>query len=522
MRKLASVMVCAFLALSVPSPAQQPDPIRTAAEALGAINLTSLGFTGLGANFSVGQNASPGEPWPRVTIKNYAAAINYDVPGMRVEVVREQGSVPPRGGGVPFVGEQRFIEFLNFLNGGYAWNVPLAPSPPPEKGSPAPPLAAGPPRFVEQAPQPLPATVSERLLQIWLTPHGFLKAALANKAAARRVGDRTEITFTLDGKFRFIGTLNRMNQVERVQTWIANPVLGDMSLEAQYSDYERADGGVWFPGRITQKQGGYPSLDLWIFSVRPNVSVDIATPDVVRTSKLAPIQVEVQKIADGVHYLTGGSHHSVAIEMRDHVVLVEGPLNEERSLAVIAKLNETIPGKPIRFVVNTHHHFDHSGGLRTYADLGATIVTHELNRAFYEKAWAVPRTLGPDRLAQSRRAPVFQTFTDRHTLSDGARTIEIHRIANSPHHDGFAMVYLPAEKLLIEADAYTPPPPPPPAASGAPPSPPPFAAQGPVVNPTTRNLYENIRRLKLDVERIAALHGPRLATLDDLAEVSGR
>jgi glyoxylase-like metal-dependent hydrolase (beta-lactamase superfamily II) len=520
MNRLPIVAASFIVALAVSSPAQQPDPIRAAAETLGAINLTSLRFTGLGANFSVGQSASPGEPWPRVTIKSYAAAINYDVPSMRVEMVREQGSIPPRGGGVPFTGEQRFIEFVS---GSYAWNVPLAPPPPPDKNAPppAPPPIVGAPRFVEQEPQPQPAAATERLLQVWLTPHGFLRAALANKAATRRVDNGTEVSFIMDARFRFTGLLNRMNQVERVQTWAANPVLGDMPIEVLYSEYERID-GIWFPGRIIQKQGGHPSLDLWVFSVQPNPPVDIATPDAVRSATQPPVRVEVQKIAEGVHYLTGGSHHSVAIEMRDHFVVVEGPLSEERSLAVIAKINETIPGKPIRFVVNTHHHFDHSGGLRTYADLGATIVTHELNRAYFEKAWTAPRTLGPDRLAQSRKAPVFQTFTDRHTLSDGARTIEIHRIANSPHHDGFAMVYLPAEKLLVEADAYTPPPPPPATASPPQAAPLAVAPQGPVVNPTTRNLYENIRRLKLDVERIAALHGTRLATMDDLAEVSGR
>jgi glyoxylase-like metal-dependent hydrolase (beta-lactamase superfamily II) len=507
-----------IVALAVSSPAQQPDPIRAAAEALGAVNLTSLRFTGLGANFSVGQSPSPAEPWPRVTVKNYAATINYDVPGMRVEMVREQGSIPPRGGGVPFTGEQRFIEFVS---GSYAWNVPMA-APPPPASPPATAPAASAARFVEQAPQPQPAAAAERMLQIWLTPHGFLKAALANKATIRRVDDGTEVSFTMDGKYKFTGTLNRMNQVERVQTWLANSVLGDMPIEAVYSDYESHDGGIGFPGRIIQKQGGYPSLDLWIFSVQPNAPVDVAPPESVRSAAPPPVRVEAQKIAEGVHYLTGGSHHSVAIEMRDHVVVVEGPLNEERSLAVIAKVKETVPGKPIRFVVNTHHHFDHSGGLRTYADLGATIVTHELNRAYYEKAWTAPRTLGPDRLAQSRRLPVFQTFTDKQTLSDGVRTIEIHRIANSPHHEGFAMVYLPAEKLLIEADAYTPPPVTPTAAAAAPASPAAVAPQGPVVNPTTRNLYENIRRLKLDVERIAALHGPRLATMDDLADVSGR
>ena len=154
--------------------------------------------------------------------------------------------------------------------------------------------------------------------------------------------------------------------------------------------------------RIIQKQGGYPSLDLWISAVQPNVPVEIATPDSVRsaaTSAAPAVRVDIQRIADGVHYLTGGSHHSVAIEMRDHVVLVEAPLDADRSRAVIAKVNEAIPGKPIRFVINTHHHFDHAGGLRTYAEQGATIVTHEMNRAYYEKVWgqAQPR---------SRRSPI--------------------------------------------------------------------------------------------------------------------
>jgi glyoxylase-like metal-dependent hydrolase (beta-lactamase superfamily II) len=147
-------------------------------------------------------------------------------------------------------------------------------------------------------------------------------------------------------------------------------------------------------------------------------------------------------------------------------------------------------------------HFDHSGGLRTYVDEGATIVTHEMNRAYYEQAWAAPHTLNPDRLAQSGKAVTFETFTDKHVLTDGKRAIEIHQIAGGGHNDAFAMVYLPAEKILSEADAFTPP------AANAPPP--------PAVNPFSVNLNENIVRLKLDVRQIAALHGPRVATMADL------
>jgi len=91
------------------------------------------------------------------------------------------------------------------------------------------------------------------------------------------------------------------------------------------------------------------------------------------------------------------SRHSVAIDQADHIVVVDAPLDEERSLAVIAKVKETIPNKPIKYLINTHAHFDHAGGLRTYVYEGATIVTLPMKQAFYERAWRAPRTLHPDR-----------------------------------------------------------------------------------------------------------------------------
>jgi glyoxylase-like metal-dependent hydrolase (beta-lactamase superfamily II) len=153
-------------------------------------------------------------------------------------------------------------------------------------------------------------------------------------------------------------------------------------------------------------------------------------------------------------------------------------------------------------------HFDHSGGLRTYVDEGATIVTHALNKAYYEKAWSAPRTLNPDQLAKSNKTATFETFSDKHVLTDGRRSIEIYPIAGSGHNDAFAMVYLPAEKILVEVDAYAPP-----AGNAPPPA---------VPSPFAVNLYDNIQKLKLDVRQIAALHGPRVATLNDLRAFIGQ
>src|SRR6185503_17356962 len=204
-------------------------------------------------------------------------------------------------------------------------------------------------------------------------------------------------------------------------------------------------------------QGGYPVLDITVSSVTANPAVDIAVPETVRAYTAPAVNVEMEKLADGVFYVKGGSHHSIAIDQRDHIVVVEAPQSEARSAAVIAKVKETIPNKLIKYLVNSHVHFDHSGGVRTFVDEGATIVTHQDNKAYYEKAWAAPHTINPDKLAQSKKTATFETFTDKHVLTDGRRTIEIHKIAGGGHNDAFAMVYLPKEKILIEGDAYTPP-----------------------------------------------------------------
>src|SRR6266545_4207449 len=130
------------------------------------------------------------------------------------------------------------------------------------------------------------------------------------------------------------------------------------------------------------------------------------------------------------------------------------------------------------------HHFDHSGGLRAFAGEGITVITHEISRAYIEKTLAAPATLKPDHLAKSGRKPVVEGVRDRRVLTDGARTVEIHHIAGNAHADGLLMVYLPKEKLLSEADVYTPP------AANTPPAMPP--------SPFTLNFVDNLKRLGLN------------------------
>jgi glyoxylase-like metal-dependent hydrolase (beta-lactamase superfamily II) len=309
-------------------------------------------------------------------------------------------------------------------------------------------------------------------------------------------------------------TLNGKNLVERVEVRSDNPVLGDIVTETTYADYKdltEAKSDVLFPTHIVQRQGGFPVLDLTITKTDTNNPyVILPTPENVEKAGAQqtppPVKVDTQKVAEGVWYLTGGTHHSVAVEFKDHVVLVECPLNDARALAVVDAIKKTIPNKPIKYVVNTHHHFDHSGGLRACVAEGATIITQESNKAYYEKLWAMPHTLSPDRLARSPRKAAIEAVAGRRVLADAARTLELYRLEGSDHADTMLIAYLPKEKILVEADVYNP------AAPNAP--------AGPVVKENVV-LYDNLLRLKLDVQQIAPIHG-RLMSITDLRAAIGR
>jgi glyoxylase-like metal-dependent hydrolase (beta-lactamase superfamily II) len=473
------VFTLALLLLPAPMAAYAQDARATlegAARALGASGLTSIEIKGSGSNFALGQSHVPGAPWPRFNLTSFTRTVNYETASMRDALVRTQAEDPPRGGGLqPVRGEQRQTFFVS---GDHAWNV------------------------TAEAALPAPITLAERQMQMWLTPHGVVKAAMANRAT---VQGRT-VSFAVPRRFTAKAFLDGRGLVERVEAVLAHPVAGELPVQVSYADY-RDFGGVKFPTRIRQSAGGFPTLDVTITEVRPNAAADIETPPTVRGTTGFYARVANQMVADGVWYITGGSHHSVAVEMSDHVVVVEGPLNDERALAVIAEVRSLVPTKPIRYVVNSHHHYDHSGGLRAFAGEGVTIITHESNRSFFERTLATAATIERDHLARSGRTAAVEGVRERRVLTDGTRVLEIHHIAGNLHHDGLLLVYLPKQKLLIEADAFTPGP-----ANAPPPTP---------ANPYSVNLADNVARLGLTVDQILPLHG-RIVPFSELARAIGR
>ena len=324
-------------------------------------------------------------------------------------------------------------------------------------------------------------------------------------AAARTVDGKamTAVSFAVPGQYRATALINVAGMVQQIDSVMPHPVSGDTASSIVFSDYKDF-GGVKFPARIQQSMGGFPVLDLAVNDVKPNAPAGIEVPALVTAFAERVVATEAAK---GVWFLAGGSHNSVAIEMKDHIMVVESPLYDGRAVPTLQEAKKVAGNKPIRFVVNSHHHFDHAGGLRAAVAEGATLVTSELARPFYESTMANPNSIKPDAMQRSGKKAVVTGVTSKRTFTDGDRVVEVYYIDGSVHAQGFMMVYLPKEKMLIEADAYTP---------GAPNTPTPA-----VPNALHVNLVQNMERLKLDVTQILPLHG-RVVPVAELYTAIGK
>jgi hypothetical protein len=375
LQKLALVLALAFVC-GFRSEARGSD-LQQIADALDVSTIKTFQFGANGTMYSLGQSTSPAAPWPRSFVKSMTRAYDFTAGAMRDEMVRMSAE------GLTVGPEQQTV---TLVSGEHAWNMAGKDTVP---------------RLFE---------ANERAHQIVISPHGILRAAFANNAAVTKktVEGRpmTVISFTDRGKHKVVAYANEQDAIERVESSYGHPVAGDIKVVTYYGPY-RDFAGVKFPTKIIQYQDDKPTLDLTVTAVRANPPVDIQVPAHVRSD---PVPLKSEKVADGLWYLTGISAYSVLIEMKDYLIVVEAPHGEQRSLAVMGEVKKLVPNKPIKYLINTHHHFDHAAGIRTYAAEGVTIVTHEVNRPYFERAALNSWNLAPDRLAKSKKSRCFKPW----------------------------------------------------------------------------------------------------------------
>ena len=357
-------------------------------------------------------------------------------------------------------------------------------------------------------------------LELYITPWGFLKgAAASNTTVSRRSVDGRNYTVltwspavkAASGRDYVInGYVNDRNLLERVETWLGENIMGDMHILATYSGWKDFGGGAMAPAKIVQTRGGWPFFEVDVTAARINPA-DVATlasappppagrggpgggaPGGAGRGAAAggppPMTVTTEKLGDGiVRFTTGaGSYDSIFVDFGDHLVMLEAGQNEARALAYLAEAKKMFPGKPIRWVVPTHPHSDHTGGIPPVVADGANILTHQNNRQFFERALNTPRTLLTDTFAKNPRKVQVETFGDRRTLSGAGRTVELYHVSPVPHSNGMIVAYFPKEKILFQGDFSLP-------------------ADGQPANDHVMALAPVLDKLKLDYERYINVH----------------
>lgn len=493
---LSSTLVTAIvlLVLAAHAAAQDARPIVQAAlHALHGENVDSVEVNGKGFDALLGQAYDGDSPWPRFALTRFDLAVDYAQDYLRDERIRVQSQNPPLGGGNQPIGEQRQTQFYR---NGTAWN--LGPG-----GSAS---AAQPERDLRRA------EVARRL-QILFTPLGFLRAALQASISVRteRAGDKSQtiLSFLTGDGIPLEGILDEQYRLQRILTFVDTPVLGDVVLDTTFSGYKDL-GGLNYPSHIVQSEGGYPILDVTITAVKTNSVIVQDLPQLIRSARSDKHSPSLPQLyGKGIWIVSGEDYHaskSILVEFKDYLLVIEAPDSEERSLAVIDAVHKLVPGKPIRYIVNTHTHFDHSGGLRTYAAEGAAIVTWRGNVPYYQQAWSNPHTIHPDRLALSAKTPVFEGLTGSRTFSDGKQEIVVFNYAGNFHSPGMLAVYLPRQRALIEADSFNPQP---------------DASDPPTAIPNLVQFNEAVQRLGLAVDEVIPIHGrvaPYAEILRDIGE----
>ncbi|HEY6003970.1 MAG TPA: MBL fold metallo-hydrolase [Anaeromyxobacter sp.] len=192
----------------------------------------------------------------------------------------------------------------------------------------------------------------------------------------------------------------------------------------------------------------------WVIR-RPNIGTYLDSDAISYDPQANPGGLKLVEVAPGVQHVVGGSHNSLIVDLGDAIAVVDAPVGEAQSRFTIDSAKAKYPGKPIKYLVLTHHHMDHAGGARSYVAEGATLVVGAGNGEHFRRALAASDRLGPGVLAQNPRRAEIMEVADKAVLGTGSRTLEVYKLDN-PHVESMLMAYVPSAKVGFVADVWSP------------------------------------------------------------------
>jgi len=443
--------------------------LASAADAVGGkdkiMALGTLTIEGEGTNTNLGQNLTPEAPLTLWKVTGFSESFDPEKGRMHIEQVRTAQ--------FPFAMDTT-VRDNRSLDGDVAWDTD-------QNGTAT--------RATQRA-------ALERRLELLHHPITILRAAFDPSAKVgnyrrRGLDEQIDIT-TLNGDTVTLSVAMDTHLPVSVTSRADQPNLGDVPIETKFLDYEDR-GGLKLPRHLVSTIDKWRRSDILVSKNSIDAPVNLTAPGAMRAALPAPanppVSVTVELVSPGVWWLNGdGNHHSVVIEFSDHLTLFEVPTSESRAKAVIEKARSLSFGKPLTEVIVSHHHFDHSAGLRTAVAEGLAVITQHGNLAFFKDLIARPHTMVPDELAMSLSPPPVQinVVDDEVTLKDDFMELDLYHVKNNNHADTLLMGWLPREHILIQADLYD---------------------SGWQRFPWADNLRENVELRKLKPEKDVPIHG---------------
>jgi hypothetical protein len=436
MRSSIWILSAAFLAQAS---AQTPESamIQSAADALGGLDrvraVRLLVIEGEGVNPNVGQNRNPDDPLPDWKVTEYRKTIDLVHARMRLEQRRQAQFAFSMANDV----RQNMV-----LDGGIAFNVDAA-----GKASRAPESA-----------------VRDRRIEMLDNPVSIVRAALEPGTRLSRLRPEANLQLvdltTAPGDHLTLAVDAKTHLPASLRWLSASDNLGDIHNETFFQDYETV-AGLKLPKHYLTKIDfrNYTTADIRVSkNSLDGDSGNLAAPEAIAAAKLpvpAPFTAHPVAVAPGIWWLQcSGNHSSTLYEFADHLTLFEAPSSAALARVVIDAARSVAPSKPLTEIIISHHHFDHTGGLRTVIAEGLTIISHKDNEQFFRELAARQATLRPDELARRPAMLKFKGVGQHAVLKDASMEVELYQLKDNIHSGLNLVAWVPRYRFLSQSDLF--------------------------------------------------------------------
>ena len=287
-----------------------------------------------------------------------------------------------------------------------------------------------------------------------------------------------------DGRTTFVIMFDRATHLPAViRTFDEDDMRGDSAFDLALADWQPV-GDVKIAHSLTYKLNDVQIARLTYTSVVPNPTFApemFALPDGIKGTARPPatgpvryqpvlrqlfagrnveeeagtapgvVRLRLVELAPDVQQVEGGTQNSLIVAMKDGIAVFDAPGGEAQSKWTINAAKTKYPGKPLKYLILTHHHMEQAAGVRTYMAEGATIMVPKPDKKYFVDIALRPHKLMPDDLENRPISAQIVEASDQMTLKDDGEEIRLFRILN-PHVEAMLIGYVVKPNIVWATD----------------------------------------------------------------------